>query len=342
MDNTYSVYKHTNKINGKVYIGITVNDPVVRWGKNGNGYNKQFFGKAIKKYGWGNFTHEILFENLSQKEANAKEIELISTCKATDSKYGYNIASGGTDVGSVIKTKIVYQYTLSGKFVKEYKSLTVAAKENNVNHSKIGACCRKGIKHSSMGFRWSYEYLGEQVAWELMRNHNFYQEVYCYDLEGNFLKRYATVTEAQNDTGINNSTICGCYKGKTSNTKGLRWFATYQGEKITALEYELNIKGQICTAYKLRNIKTRPIYQYDKDGTFIAKYGSAREAARTLGVKNLDNACLRSERRGYKTYNYYWSYTYHKNKFIPPLTPSELNLNSSQNLFSDMTKSEIS
>ena len=193
MGDTYTVYKHTNKVNGKVYIGMTVNEPEVRWGENGKNYSKQLFGKAISKYGWENFEHEILFENLSHKEANEKEIELIKSYRATDRDFGYNVALGGSDVGSPAKAKIVYQYSLSGHFIRQYSSLTDAANENNVRHGKIGMCCRKGINHSSMGFRWSYEYLGEQVAWELMRNNNFYQEVYCYDLNGTFLKRYETL-----------------------------------------------------------------------------------------------------------------------------------------------------
>lgn len=317
MSNTYSVYKHTNKTNGKVYIGITVNEPEVRWGKNGKNYEKQLFGKAIRKYGWENFEHEILFENLSHKEANEKEIELIKSYKATDRDFGYNVALGGTDVNSLASSKTVYQYSLSGAFIQQYTSLVKAGEENDTPYSKIGACCRKGINHTSMGFRWSYEYLGEQIAWELMRNPNFYQEVYCYDLTGNFLQRYETATQAMNDTGIDSGAICGCYNGKTSNTKGLRWFKEYQGEKIEPLEYEINSLGQITIAHKLRNIKIKPVYQYSDEGYFLAKFDSARKAAQILNVKNLDNACIMSERYGYKTYGYYWSYHYYKDGFVP-------------------------
>ena len=66
--NTYVVYKHTNKINKKVYIGITKNgdDPNKRW-RNGMGYsyNQKFF-TDILKYGWDNFTHEILEKDLNE------------------------------------------------------------------------------------------------------------------------------------------------------------------------------------------------------------------------------------------------------------------------------------
>ena len=90
--NKYTVYKHTSP-NGKVYIGITKNDPEYRW-KHGEGYNTQIlFYRAIIKYGWDNFTHEILFENLSHDEACNKEIELIKYYKSL--KKSYNITDGG-------------------------------------------------------------------------------------------------------------------------------------------------------------------------------------------------------------------------------------------------------
>lgn len=62
--NVWKVYKHTSS-SGKCYIGIThYEDPNVRW-QNGLGYQKYpFFIPAILKYGWDNFTHEILYENL--------------------------------------------------------------------------------------------------------------------------------------------------------------------------------------------------------------------------------------------------------------------------------------
>lgn len=90
----YTVYKHTSP-NGKVYIGITMNDPLKRW-NNGNGYvrNKHFY-RAIQKYGWQNFKHEILHTGLTHKEACEIEKKLIASYKSNDKRYGFNITDGG-------------------------------------------------------------------------------------------------------------------------------------------------------------------------------------------------------------------------------------------------------
>ena len=94
MKNNYYVYKHTSP-SEKVYIGITCNSINRRW-QNGYGYKRQeYFYRAIKKYGWDNFRHEILFENLTKEEAEQKEVELIQHYKSNQREYGYNIAIGG-------------------------------------------------------------------------------------------------------------------------------------------------------------------------------------------------------------------------------------------------------
>ena len=72
-ENNYTVYMHKNKINGKVYIGITKQNPEHRWG-NGKNYKKGLrFNNAIQKYGWDNFKHIILYKNLSKGQAEQKK-----------------------------------------------------------------------------------------------------------------------------------------------------------------------------------------------------------------------------------------------------------------------------
>lgn len=95
MERTYCVYKHTNKINGKVYIGITSQRPKKRW-DCGRGYQKNdHFWRAIEKYGWENFDHEIVCEGLTPEEAFHREQELILKYEAQDYRKGYNTSAGG-------------------------------------------------------------------------------------------------------------------------------------------------------------------------------------------------------------------------------------------------------
>lgn len=101
MPNSFTVYKHTSP-SGKIYVGITSQRLEARW-RGGLGYSHNpLFMNAIVKYGWDNFTHEILFTGLTQKEACAKEIELIAKYKSNDRAYGYNMTTGGDgSAGSV-------------------------------------------------------------------------------------------------------------------------------------------------------------------------------------------------------------------------------------------------
>ena len=63
MRNDYVVYIHKNILNGKVYVGQTCNLSE-RWRNNGKNYfNSIKFYNAIKKYGWDNFTHEVVYSN---------------------------------------------------------------------------------------------------------------------------------------------------------------------------------------------------------------------------------------------------------------------------------------
>lgn len=92
----YYVYKHTNLINNKVYIGQTCQKPENRWGNGINSYkNNSHFISSIQKYGWDNFAHEILLSNLTEEEARYWEDYYIEYYKARDPQYGYNILKGG-------------------------------------------------------------------------------------------------------------------------------------------------------------------------------------------------------------------------------------------------------
>lgn len=108
------LYIHINLINNKVYVGISENS-VKRWGKDGYNYRNSYFGRAIKKYGWDNFLHEILYDNLTYEEARQKEIEMIEWFDCLIPK-GYNASLGGDLPSDVMKEKI------SNTLIKKYNN----------------------------------------------------------------------------------------------------------------------------------------------------------------------------------------------------------------------------
>lgn len=98
----YTVYKHTSPSN-KVYIGITSRDVRLRWGY-GYGYqSNSHFWKAIQKYGWNNFKHEIVATNLTKVAACELERQLIKQYSSNHPNFGYNLSSGGELSGIGVK-----------------------------------------------------------------------------------------------------------------------------------------------------------------------------------------------------------------------------------------------
>ena len=98
---SWIIYKHTNKINGLSYIGQTSQKAEERW-RDGKGYiGSSYFFNAILKYGWDNFSHEIIEDNIqTQKLANEREqywIFYYHTWIGDPECKGYNLTSGGSN-----------------------------------------------------------------------------------------------------------------------------------------------------------------------------------------------------------------------------------------------------
>lgn len=95
MISSYKVYLHKNKVNGKVYVGIT-KQPLSRRFREGDGYRPCIhFFNAILKYGWDAFETHILGQGLSFDDACEAERSLIKTLRANERDFGYNIMHGG-------------------------------------------------------------------------------------------------------------------------------------------------------------------------------------------------------------------------------------------------------
>lgn len=183
MNKKFIVYKHVSP-SKKIYIGITSQDPYKRW-KKGEGYKTQPFYRAIKKYGWDNISHEILFTNLTEDEATQKESDLIKLYKSYSPKYGYNIKiysegkntlpnevkikigiankkSGYTEgrkkalkrACEVIKNRPSSEHPNSKKIVclnneKIYPNMMTASKDLDISRQSVQAICKKEIRHAN-------------------------------------------------------------------------------------------------------------------------------------------------------------------------------------------------
>ena len=119
------VYKITNKINNKSYIGIT-NDIIRRFSyhkrernlETAKEYSKPLYA-AIRKHGIVNFEFSILEEGLSLEDANRLEIHYIIEYSSLTHQNGYNIREGGNLSGNTTKGENHYFSKLTENEVKE-------------------------------------------------------------------------------------------------------------------------------------------------------------------------------------------------------------------------------
>lgn len=95
------VYKLTNMLNSKAYVGKTMVGLRERvWqhksrARDSNRRGNTYLYNAMRKYGSENFFIEVLEEGLTEEEANTKEIEWISKLGTLDPDKGYNCTPGG-------------------------------------------------------------------------------------------------------------------------------------------------------------------------------------------------------------------------------------------------------
>lgn len=128
--NCYKVYIHTNRVNGKVYVGTTCCSLTARFKKGGLGYrNNKSMWNDIQKYGWENFSHSVLAEGLCADDAYEMEAKLIAEMKSNNPKYGYNVYPGG------------YQ-TPSGKDNPTSKSVTCLVGNDTIEYGSIHEASR--------------------------------------------------------------------------------------------------------------------------------------------------------------------------------------------------------
>lgn len=240
MSNQWSVYKHTSP-SGKVYIGIA-KDIKHRWRNKGSGYKGSTrIANAIKKYGWDNIKHEILFSELTKEAACQKEIELIKIFKSTDPAFGYNLLSGGQCGLHSVETKEKIKKSNTGHSVSEsvrkrlsvvrsvpvicldtnmvYASSKIAAKELNICYSSIGKACN-GKAQFAGGFRFAKlkDYQNNTIP-KFKNSCNKEKRIVCVTTG----EVFQSETEAAKKYGVTSQAISHACTGKTRTCCGMVW-----------------------------------------------------------------------------------------------------------------------
>lgn len=247
-DNTpqkgYCIYAHLNPINDHVYIGLS-KDVKKRWESKEHGYKHcEKIYSAFKKYGWDNFYHIVMWDNLSYEEACKLEKTWISLFKLAN--MSYNLTDGGegrtgcsfsedaikkireasTGRRLTLETrekiskahkeahnfcKKVYAFDLNTKeLVKEYISVSQAAVELNAPSVNISAAARGKYRYAA-GYIWSFSSTIDKDD-PRYRNAGKKQtkEIYCYDLYGNYIRKYDSAYAAAKEVGGNYKAIHAC------------------------------------------------------------------------------------------------------------------------------------
>lgn len=205
----YTVYKHTTPSN-KVYIGITSQDPEVRW--RGGYRNNKYFTNAINKYGWENIKHEILFTGLTKDEAEAKEKELIAFHDSTNQTKGYNIAKGGHGNSGhkhTQETKNKISATLMGQRHTEARK-----EKNRQSHLRLWKNNQDYRKHMSEA------HIGKRAG----ADHPQSKKVYQYTLDNKFVREYVSTAEAGKINRIDRRQIGDCCRKKQTTCHGFKWY----------------------------------------------------------------------------------------------------------------------
>lgn len=295
------IYKITNLINDKVYIGQTTTTINNRWSQHKTHKDKRsHLRSALDKYGIENFKiEEVSHYTRDTKEKlirilNKKEIYYIAKYNSTDPALGYNISIGGnSNIGTCLAIPVDV-YNLNGELIGSYESATDAAYSLHVGKGEAQKCC-KG-KALVVAKKYVFRYKGEPFDKYDLYHYKRSTFVYQFDLNGNFIKKYDNYTQAALEV-----------TGNRDCAVGIKNCAI--GENKTAYNYYWSTDENFN--FDLENYRNRmPIDKYDFDGNYICTYSSISDASMDMfntlqGVSAISYCC-----KGVATqaFNYIWRF----------------------------------
>lgn len=277
------IYKITNKINKKIYIGKTVNTIEHRWKDhindcNGNNIKAKNYllHKAIKKYGVDNFIIEQLEEcdNNLLDEKEKYWIKIFNSYYITG--YGYNMTYGGEGTIRYSDEDILILWNQGLKSCQIAQQL--GADKNTISNRL------KGLLPSNAARKRHVDANKRSII--------------QYDLNGNFIKQWNSVLEAEQTLKISSGCISKCCKKERTFAKDSLW--KYSDDSTPIEELMLNYA---------QSVQCRQVNMYDKQGNFIRTYESGRQAELDNNISrgNISAVCnhIKKTAGGYK---WEWSY----------------------------------
>lgn len=182
------VYKATNVINGKIYIGLTENDLETR--KKQHSYRMKLdtsrhnvFYNALRKHGFEAFEWCVLESANTLEELGALEKKYINELNALDTNIGYNVKEGGESggkwseehrnkIGESRGQKPFYVLNMEGQILDLLSSASLAAEKYKVSRPNIGKCLNNEI-HQSNGFLFIFkDSLTKEVIYDKIKYSN--------------------------------------------------------------------------------------------------------------------------------------------------------------------------
>lgn len=238
------IYKATNIINNKVYIGQTVNSLSVRKAQHERSHEygyKTAFSNAIRKYGKENFKWEVIYETDSMEDLNEKESYYIEYYKSLVTENGYNLKGGGGNdfLTQEVKNKIGeaqlgeknHMFGKTGELNHSSKkvinittnmifgSASEAARYDKANFSHICAVCR-GLRGSTKGN--VYRYLDKDNKIIEPENAAYVKAKKVINIDTGEIFENATIAEFHYQ-GYKSGNLSKACTGKNKTFAGFRW-----------------------------------------------------------------------------------------------------------------------
>ncbi|AGE49593.1 GIY-YIG catalytic domain-containing endonuclease [Acanthocystis turfacea Chlorella virus Can0610SP] len=229
------VYRLTSPSN-KSYVGQTIRPIKERFNEHQTKTNCVLIYRAIQFHGWHNMKKEWI--EVPDDELNFYE-EMLVTLLGTIAPDGYNLREGGESGGKMseeVKKKLSVAHT--GKTLADEHKQKISQSMSGENNPMFGQTHteetkikmsdkRKGEDHPMYRKTHTDDAKQKMSVAHSGKNNPLSKKVYQYDLDGTFVKLFASCGEAARSLNKNDGTcIRQCAIGKRPTMYGFKWSYT--------------------------------------------------------------------------------------------------------------------